>query len=134
MAPAMVEKQMAKWRGLKKEIKPPEQVNMEGSEIVLIGWGSSRNAVLEAVELLNRDGIKAGLIHFTELWPLPDYAFPERKRYWAVQSAAAGQLERLLQSEYFLRFTGSIRRYDGLPLTGEYIRRRFYDQSQSNGI
>ncbi len=134
MAPAMVEKQMAKWRGLKKEIKPPEQVNVEGSEIVLIGWGSSRNAVLEAVELLNRDGIKAGLIHFTELWPLPDYAFPEGTRYWAVQSAAAGQLERLLQSEYFLRFTDSIRRYDGLPLTGEYIRRRFYDQSQSRGI
>ncbi|RPI79554.1 MAG: 2-oxoacid:acceptor oxidoreductase subunit alpha [Desulfobacteraceae bacterium] len=125
-ATAMVEKRTAKLRSLKKEMRPPKQTDLDEAEVVLIGWGSSRNAVREAMELLKQDGIKAGTIHFTELWPLPDFIFPEHKLYWTVESNSGGQIGRLLQSEYFLHLSGSIRRYDGLPLTGEYIWRNFY--------
>ncbi|UCG13081.1 MAG: 2-oxoacid:acceptor oxidoreductase subunit alpha [Deltaproteobacteria bacterium] len=128
-AVAMVEKRLAKFEGLRNEVSPPEEVQMEGADIVLVGWGSSRQAILEGLELLNKEGIEGGMIHFTEVWPLPIYTFPRGKKYWTVESNATGQLARLLRSEYGLDFTGSIRRYDGLPLTGEYIRRRFNDYS-----
>jgi 2-oxoglutarate/2-oxoacid ferredoxin oxidoreductase subunit alpha len=122
---AMVHKRLAKMGGLKQEIVPPEEVSVDGADTVLVGWGSSRGALLEAIHLLKQEGKKAGMIHFTELWPLPEFTFSEGKTYITVESNATGQLARLLRSEYEVSFQGAIRRYDGLPLTGEYIRSYF---------
>ena len=122
---AMMNKRLAKYRSLKAEIKPPEEIDIDQAETVLVGWGSSRQAILEALEKFNADGVQVGMIHFTDLWPLPEYNFPQGKRYWSVEGNATSQLARLLRSEYGLTFTGSINRYDGLPLTGNYVRRCF---------
>jgi 2-oxoglutarate ferredoxin oxidoreductase subunit alpha len=75
--------------------------------------------------LLKEDGVKAGVIHFSEMWPLPDYSFPDNKKFWTIENNATGQLARLLRSEYPVRFEGSIHRHDGLPLTADYIRTDF---------
>ncbi len=122
---AMIEKRLAKYRGLKAEVAAPEEIGVEQAETVLVGWGSSRQAILEALENFKADGVQVGMIHFTELWPLPEYNFPPGKRYWSVENNATSQLARLLRSEYGLTFTGAINRYDGLPLTGNYVRRFF---------
>ena len=124
-AKGMTEKRMSKYRGLKKEIRPPEERVPEGANTILIGWGSSRGAILEAIELLEAEGKRVGMIHFTELWPLPDYGFDDEKDYWTVESNQSGQLARLLQSEYRLKTKATLNRYDGLALTGEYIRSFF---------
>jgi len=117
----MVEKRMHKLEALRQEIAPPEAHLVEDAEIVLLSWGSSRSAVFEAVARLRAAGHKVGALHFTELWPLPDYTFAEGVRYYTVESNAGGQLARLLRGEYALRLAGSICRYDGLPLTSSYI-------------
>ena len=124
-APAMAQKRLAKFNSLKKEIPPPEETDVNDSDTVLVGWGSSREALLEGLYLLREEGKKVGMIHLTELWPLPEYEFPEGKTYRTVESNATGQLARLLRSEYGVAFEGTISRYDGLPLTGEYIRSSF---------
>ena len=120
--PEMVEKRLAKHRELKAAIRPPEEMDVESAERVLVGWGSSRPALLEALERLQKNGIRTGMIHFTEMWPLPAYRFPEGKAYWSVENNATGQLARLLRSEYGMTFSGEVHRYDGLPLTGPYIQ------------
>jgi 2-oxoglutarate ferredoxin oxidoreductase subunit alpha len=124
----MMEKRANKFRSIKKEIKKPEEKGMDDSKLIFVGWGSSRNSILEAIEKLEKDDFRAGMIHFTELWPLPDYEFPSEKELISVESNINGQLARLLRSEYGLNFKGSINRYDGLPITGEYIRRRFNEK------
>ena len=90
-----------------------------------MGWGSSRPALLETLERLRKNGNRTGMIHFTEMWPLPAYRFPEGKAYWSVENNATGQLARLLRSEYGITFSGEVHRYDGLPLTGPYIQEKF---------
>jgi 2-oxoglutarate ferredoxin oxidoreductase subunit alpha len=122
IVPEMVEKRLAKHRTLKAAIRPPEEIDVEGTERILVGWGSSRPALLEALEQLQKKGARTGMIHFTEMWPLPAYRFPEGKAYWSVENNATGQLARLLRSEYGISFSGEIHRYDGLPLTGAYIQ------------
>jgi 2-oxoglutarate ferredoxin oxidoreductase subunit alpha len=124
---AMVRKRLAKLDGLKEEISPPEETYVNDADTVLVGWGSSHGALLEGLHLLKQEGKKAGMIHFTELWPLPEFTFPEGKSYITVESNATGQLARLLRSEYGVSFQSTINRYDGLPLTGEYIRSHFND-------
>jgi 2-oxoglutarate/2-oxoacid ferredoxin oxidoreductase subunit alpha len=125
----MADKRLSKLEGLRGEVRPPEEIGLDEAETVLVGWGSSRAALLEALELLSRDGLKAGLIHFTELWPLPDYRFQKDKTYWTVEANATAQLGRLLRSEYGVSFQGHIGRTDGLPLTAERIRRTFHDRN-----
>ncbi len=129
MAVPMAKKRLAKMEGLRKEILPPEESGLEEAEVVLVGWGSSRTAVLEALEGLAEDGVKAGMIHFTELWPLPRYSFPADKAYWTVEGNATAQLARLLRSEYDVSFQGFIGRMDGLPMTADHIRRTFYERN-----
>ena len=129
MATAMMEKRMAKMKHLKQEISRPEEVNLKGADTVFVGWGSSRGAILEAMKLIKDDGKSAGMIHFTEVWPLPEYTFPAGKNYWTVESNLSGQLARLLRSEYDVDFRGTLSRYDGLPLTGQHIRRQIRDRS-----
>ncbi len=128
-APAMARKRIAKGKGLKDSVRPPEEISLKEADIILVGWGSTRGALLEALGLLKGEGINAGLIHFTELWPLPEYKFPEGKTFWAVEGNASGQLARLLRSEYGINFKGMISRYDGLPMTGHYIKRNFHEQN-----
>lgn len=127
--PAMVKKRISKLNGLKKAVFPPEEISVADADIIFVGWGSTRGALMEASALLRDEGVKAGIIHFTELWPLPFYSFPKDKTYWNVESNSTGQLARLLRGEYELNFKGSILRFDGLPMTAEYIRRHFYEQS-----
>ncbi len=126
-APAMGEKRIRKLNGLKGAVEPPEQFEVETADVVMVGWGSSRGAILEAVEKLKDDRIKAGMIHFTELWPLPEMNWPEGKPYWLVEANATGQLGRLLRSEYGCSFEGHVLKYDGLPLHAEEIRRQIHD-------
>ena len=120
--PAMVKKRLAKHGALKAAINPPEEIQVEGAERILVGWGSSRAALVEALEGLKKTGIRTGLIHFTEMWPLPDYQFPQGKAYWSVENNATAQMARLLRSEYGITFSGEVLRYDGLPLTGPFIQ------------
>ncbi|MCK9275762.1 MAG: 2-oxoacid:acceptor oxidoreductase subunit alpha [Syntrophales bacterium] len=120
----MVNKRLAKYIQLKREIMEPEELEVENTKTILVSWGSSRNAIVEAREILKNDGISAGMIHFTELWPLPEYHFPAGKRYISVENNATDQFARLLKSEFGITMDSHINRYDGLPLTGEYIRSR----------
>lgn len=128
MALPMSEKRLAKLDGLRREIAAPEQKAVEKAEIVFVGWGSSRQAILEALALLENDGIQAGMIHFTEIRPFPDFSFPEEKSYWSVEGNATGQLAGLLKSRFSVNFAGHIGRYDGLPLTARYIIRNIFDE------
>ena len=128
VAMPMAQKRLAKIKGIKKDVQPPQVIALDGADTVLVGWGSAREAMLEALDLLKQQGVRAGVIHFSELWPLPDYAFPANKKFWTIESNATGQLARLLRSEYDVVFEGSIQRNDGLPLTADFIRNHFNDK------
>jgi len=123
--PAMVKKRLAKLHRLKQEIAPPEEMLLDDAETILIGWGSTRGAIVEAAEDLRQQGRHVGTIHFTEVWPLPNYVFPEGIRTIIVEGNATGQFARLLRVEYGLNVQGVVNRYDGLPISAEDIRRKF---------
>ena len=121
MRPAMVKKRLEKGRRLRAEMAPPRQNRTKGADLVLIGWGSTKGAIDEAVDQARAAGRKIGYLHFTEMWPLPEIAFPRGPRYWTVEGNATGQLARLLRAECGLEVEGRIGRYDGLPLDAATI-------------
>ena len=124
--PAMVEKRRKKMEGLKGEISPPEWYRLENADTVLIGWGSTQGAIRGAVDRLRDKGKTVGGLHFTEMWPLPEFTFPTGMRYITIEGNATGQLARLLAGEYGLEIADAIGRVDGLPLTSDWIEGRIH--------
>jgi 2-oxoglutarate ferredoxin oxidoreductase subunit alpha len=119
--PTMVEKRLEKGRRLRREMAPPSHNRTEDADLVLIGWGSTKGAIDEAVDRARAAGHKVGAVHFTELWPLPELIFPKGSRYWVVEGNATGQLARVLRAEVGLEVEARISRYDGLPIDAATI-------------
>jgi 2-oxoglutarate ferredoxin oxidoreductase subunit alpha len=124
----MVEKRLAKFEGMRSEAMPPERIGDDDPEIILACWGSTKGAVVEAVNALRARSRKCAALFFPQVWPLPAGDFREwlgsAPRTIMVEGNAFGQFARLLRRETGFEFSGSIRRYDGLPITPEDILNR----------
>lgn len=123
----MVEKRLKKMEGIRKQIVPPELIGDEDCELLLVGWGSSRGAMIEAARTMTENGTRTASLHFSQVWPLtPEQFMPviERAgRTVCVESNAAGQFARLIRRETGFEFKRKLLRYDGLPVTPEFILR-----------
>lgn len=121
----MVRKRAAKGSGLREHCIAPERDGDEYPELLLLSWGSTRGAVLEAARELRERGRSVGTMHFSQVWPLvPEQFLPalESSRTVAcIESNATAQFARLLRQETGFRVHESVLRYDGLPLSASYI-------------
>jgi 2-oxoglutarate ferredoxin oxidoreductase subunit alpha len=123
----MVEKRARKLKMLREAAVPPEFKGEHRPDLLLITWGSGRGAVWEAASLLEARGKRTAGLHFSQVWPLvPDHFLPifqEAGEIISVEMNATGQFSRLLRRETGVTIEKTILRYDGLPLTPEYILR-----------
>ncbi len=56
-----------------------EQILLEDAEVIVLAYGCTARAALEAVYLARSSGIKAGLFRPITLWPFPEAAFVPRQ-------------------------------------------------------
>ncbi|MDF1592293.1 MAG: 2-oxoacid:acceptor oxidoreductase subunit alpha [Desulfobacterales bacterium] len=114
----MVDKRQAKWPAMLSEMRPPQGYHGD-SDILLIGWGSTKGAIQEAVDGLREKGLDAGSLHFTDLWPFPDSAvktaLQKKKKIIMVEQNTTAQLGQLIRQQTGLDFSGAILKYDGRP-------------------
>jgi 2-oxoglutarate ferredoxin oxidoreductase subunit alpha len=121
----MVEKRARKFKGAAGRIDPPELLGAADAEVTLIGWGSTRGVISEAVEMLNEEGIAVN--HLPVKWIVPLHAeaisevFAGAKRTVIVENNYSGQFHRYLRSETGLTADGHIRKYDGEPFMPHHI-------------
>jgi len=52
-------------------LEPPEVVGDESADLLLVGWGSTRGTIEEAVERAREQGLSVSSVHITFLSPLP---------------------------------------------------------------
>jgi 2-oxoglutarate ferredoxin oxidoreductase subunit alpha len=123
----IVEKRLRKEEGILAEVIPPEYQGDKKPDLLLVCWGSPRGSVAEAVEELRAKGKSAAMLHFSQVWPLIPSQFLGRlraaKRVVFVEGNAFGQLARLIRREAGFDSAKAIHRYDGLPITPEFILR-----------
>jgi 2-oxoglutarate ferredoxin oxidoreductase subunit alpha len=124
----MVVKRLTKGEGMRSEAVPPERLGDRKPDVLLLCWGSSRGAVLEAAEELRSQGKRVATIHFSQVWPLVPEQFmdhlQEAQRVICVEGNATGQMARLIRRETGFQINERVLRYDGLPLTPGYIQRQ----------
>jgi 2-oxoglutarate ferredoxin oxidoreductase subunit alpha len=98
------------------DMRPPERYGAEDAEITLVGWGSTKGVIREAIDLLNVLGTRADSLHFVDLWPVPDSAkeaLEASNRLIAVEQNYVGQLSNVLRSATGIDMDQRILKYDG---------------------
>lgn len=121
----MVEKRLRKFRRLVEDIVPPVYVGPESPKRLFLSWGSTYGPALEAGNILRNQGESVANLHFSQVWPLNPAHFLNRLQasteVIAVEGNATGQFARLLRRESGFHVTKYVLRYDGMPITAEYI-------------
>ena len=59
-----------KLAALQKTLRPPQVFGDDSGDLLVIGWGSTKGAVEEAVERLRADGLKVSSLHLQFLQPM----------------------------------------------------------------
>ena len=59
-----------KLAALQKTLKPPKLFGDDSGDLLVIGWGSTKGAIEEAVERLRREGAKVSALHLQFLQPM----------------------------------------------------------------
>lgn len=131
----MVRKRLKKGEGFKRDFNGPEQLGDENPELLLVSWGSTRGAVMEAISMIRAEGHSAGGLHFSQVWPLVPEKFveilKEAREVICVEGNATGQFASLIRRETGFSVHKKLLRYDGLPITPEYILRELGRTNQS---
>jgi len=123
----MVEKRMKKTEGICRKVIKPEFKGDRNPDILLISWGSSKGSVLEAASLMSSPGRRVATLHFPQVWPLVPEQFmdflQDARQVVCVEGNATGQLASLIRRETGFEVHHRVNRYDGLPITPEFILR-----------
>ena len=122
---AMVEKRGRKMAAAEAMIPAPELEGPTGAEVTLLGWGSTKGVIREAIALLAADGVTVNHLQIKWLVPLHGEEINDilikSKQVFIVENNYSGQFARYLRSETGFTAAGHIRKYDGEPFQPHHV-------------
>jgi 2-oxoglutarate ferredoxin oxidoreductase subunit alpha len=115
---AMYAKRMRKVQTIEKALPEPKIYGAEkGADISIVGWGSTKCAVLDAIDELESESIKVNYLHYEYLWPLKTETvkkfFEENKKVVLIEGNHDGQLGKLLEANAGVEFADKYLKFDG---------------------
>ena len=124
----MMEKRMGKIDLAAKEIPISERVNFFGPEdadITVISWGSTKGAILDAMEWLKEDGINVNFLQVRLINPFPtEYIaniLSKAKKIVGVEMNYSGQLVGVTREKTCIPIEQLVVKYNGRPMSSEEI-------------
>lgn len=104
---------------------PTQYGDAAASDTVLISWGGTKGAVLEAQRILAAQGLPMEYLHFSSVYPLhAELLQPilnQPKKYIVIENNMTKQFAQLLRMATGFVPTNTITRYDGHPFIGEEL-------------
>jgi 2-oxoglutarate ferredoxin oxidoreductase subunit alpha len=133
----MVEKRARKLDAALKELSAPKLVGPEGkaskpgeADVTFVTWGSPKEAVLEVLELLAKDGVKADLLQIVYMIPFHTdevtKILKKAKRVIGVEQNSEAQLCALIREKTGYLIDEKILKYSGRQFTAHEI----YDRTK----
>ena len=130
----MMEKRFAKLDLAAKELPEDFKLRYFGpndAPNVIVSWGSTKGALLDALDRLWAEGAKIGYLHIRLLNPFPEAAVLARlkkaKKRIDVEMNFGGQLGGLVRERTGIEMTHSILKYNGRPMSNTEL----YDALQA---
>jgi 2-oxoglutarate ferredoxin oxidoreductase subunit alpha len=130
---AMVREQMMEKRARKlelaaQEIPQEKKLRVYGdpeAALTVVTWGSNKGGILEALQRLEADGVRARLVQVRLLWPFPARELAPylegASPLVAVETNYSGQFARLLREHTGYAPEHMIVKYNGRPIPGEAL-------------
>jgi 2-oxoglutarate ferredoxin oxidoreductase subunit alpha len=119
------EKRMRKLDGLLRDLPPPVLEGPRDAELTLIGWGSTKGVIHEAIVQLASGGIRANQLQIKYLVPFHSNHVTEIlqncKKTICVEANFTGQFARHLRAETGFTVDDHILKYDCEPLEPHQI-------------
>ena len=124
----MMEKRMGKLDLADREIPISDRVNFfgpENADVTLVSWGSTKGAILDAMEWLKQDGIAVNFLQFRLVSPFPtEYAtklLSKAKKIVGVEMNYSGQLIGVVRERTCIPIDQLVVKYNGRPMSSEEI-------------
>jgi len=121
----MAEKRLRKMREISRNIPGPRLYGPDTAEFSFIGFGSTKNVMLDAIVKFKEQNISVNYLHYDFVWPLRTdrvrMLFKTNKNVFLVEGNSLGQLGNLIEYKARVKFHGRLLKYDGRPFYIEDI-------------
>lgn len=134
MRRAMLAKRLRKLETARRLALPPLRSGPSDADILVVGWGSTKPIIAEAVSRLVPEGAAGGTtgpsvacLHFPQVFPVGEEAraiLSGAKRIIMVENNATGQFADLLLKETGVTIRERVLKSDGLPFSVEELSTR----------
>ncbi len=116
----MVEKRASKLSGILKDLPKPELFGSKSAKLTLIGWGSVKGPVLEALKVLDQ----VNYVHIAAPWPLNAdevrKVLKGTKKLVAIENNHTGQLANILEQNG-IKIDERLNKFDGAQFFPEEV-------------
>ncbi len=118
----MVKMRAEKVQRVAQDIPPTRVHGHPDGDLLVLGWGSTKGAIEEAVQRACEQGLRVGSVTLRHVWPLPSdlEALLDRFDHVLVPELNNGQLIRVLRDQYRRSFT-PLNKIQGRPFRAEEI-------------
>ncbi|HKV44259.1 MAG TPA: transketolase C-terminal domain-containing protein, partial [bacterium] len=128
---AMMDKRMRKMTSyLQHDARPPQVYGTAAGGLAIVGWGSTKPALLEARQRLEAEGTPAAVVHFTHLWPFPTHLakpiLEAAERVIVCEHNYTGQLAELIQAHCVIPVR-RVLKYNGRPFYPSEVVRAIHE-------
>ncbi len=125
---AMMEKRMGKVDTADKEIPMADRVNFfgpENADITVVSWGSTKGAILDAMEWLKEGGVSVNFLQIRLIHPFPtEYVkglLSKAKKVVGIEMNYSGQLVGIVRERTCLPVEQLVVKYNGRPMSCEEV-------------
>jgi len=120
----MMEKRERKLELAAREIGEPDKVNFFGdrtAETVVVSWGSTKGAILDAMDVLAKDKIKLGFLQIRLVNPFPVaqvmQALARAKSIVDIEMNFGAHMGGLIREKTGIEPTHHVLKYNGRPMS-----------------
>jgi 2-oxoglutarate/2-oxoacid ferredoxin oxidoreductase subunit alpha len=135
---AMYDKRLRKEISLLAELPEPQIYgDQDNPDISFVGWGSTKNVMLDIIQLLSEfTDKKIAYLHYQYIYPVKTQVFTEyshkANRLVLIENNALGQLGQLLGSKTGIQFWEKLLKYDGRPFFVEDVLEFILSENEGN--
>jgi len=121
----MIAKRIRKMEAIAASYPEPELYGDKNVDVTLVGFGSSKMAVLDAMQELQADGISLNYLHFTYLYPLKTERLMQiaksANKFCLIEGNSTGQLGQLIAEQTDITFDEKLLKWNGRPFYVEDV-------------
>lgn len=121
----MIQKRNLKEKALLQDLPEPELFGNIEAKTTIVGWGSTKKAVLDSLEILKAKGIEVSYLHYEFLWPVKTETiksiFDKGNSLILIEGNYEGQFGNILEQKAGIKFVKKLLKYNGRPVVLEDV-------------